>query len=352
MNQQPIPKGKEDFKMRKGLLGIILCVFLIGIVFPFGNSASGQTIELKMSHFMPTKHVQDRMVMRPWAEKIEKLTNGKAKVTLFPGGALGKPPHQYDNAMKGITDIAFGLQSYTPGRFPLTSSLRLPFMVKSARQGSEVLWHVYEKYLKREYKDVKVLWMFMHGPGQLFTTKKQVKALEDLKGLKIRSPGPIMSKVLRQVGAVPVNMPITQVYTALERRTVDGVVVPWEVMRPFRFYERCKYATVADIYSMTFFVVMNKAKFNSLSADVKEVIEKNSGMSMSIVAGSEYDSADKPGKEIFLKNGGIIYQLPSSERERWKNAVIPVKENWLKEMKAKGLPGEEVLNYAIKMLKE
>lgn len=325
---------------------IMMGTFFLCLSIAVGGVASGETIELKMSHFMPTKHVQHAKVMEPWAKKIGELTDGRVIVTIFPGGALGKPPHQYDNAVKGITDIAFGLQSYTPGRFPLTSALRLPFMVKSGEQGARVLWSMYEKYLQQEYKDVKVLWLFMHGPGQMYTTKKQVKTIDDLKGLKIRSPGAIMSKVVKQYGAVPVHMPITQVYTALERKTVDGVAAPWETMRPFRFYEQCKYAAVADIYSMTFFVVMNKKKYESLPADIRKIIDENSGLQMAIKAGRAYDQADIPGKKLFEDKGGITYQLPAAEKEKWMKAAMPIKTNWIKDMKTKGLPGQAVLDYA------
>ena len=332
--------------MRKLFTGVMMAVFLFsGLGFFAVPKVMADTIELKMSHFMPTKHIQHAKVMVPWAKKIEELSKGRMKVTIFPGGALGKPPHQYDNAVKGITDIAFGLQSYTPGRFPLTSSMRLPFMIKSGEQGARVLWRTYEKYLQNEYKDVKVLWLLMHPPGQIFTTKKQVKRLEDLKGLKIRTPGPIMSKVLKRLGAVPVTMPITQVYTALERKTVDGVAVPYETMRPFRFFEQCKFAAEANIYSMTFFEVMNKKKYESLPPDLKQIIDENSGLEWSIKAAVAYDRGDKPNRELFLEKGGQIYQLPPAERERWIKAAAPVRENWIQEMKGKGLPGPEVLNY-------
>lgn len=329
-------------------VGIFLLVF-VAIVLFYINPGNCKTIELKMSHFMPTKHTQHK-VMATWANKIEKLTQGRIKITIFPGGALGKPPQQYDNATKGITDIAFGLQSYTPGRFPLTSCLRLPFMVSSAKQGSEVLWKVYEKYLQNEYKNVKVLWLFMHGPGQIFTTKKQIKTLEDLKGLKLRSPGPITSRVIRALGAVPVTMPITQVYTALERKTIDGLLGPWEIMPPFRFYEKCKYATIVNFYSLTFFVVMNKDKYNTLTPDIKKIFDENTGLKMSITAGAAYDHADKIGKAIFLKHGGKIYTLPPSKRARWVKASGSVKNYWLKEMQSKSLPGKEVLNYTLQLL--
>ncbi|MCK4500984.1 TRAP transporter substrate-binding protein [Candidatus Babeliales bacterium] len=339
--------------MKKLVLGFVICVFFVGLGLLFVDKAAGTvfSVDLKMSHFMPTKHTQHK-VMATWAKKVGELSGGRIKVTIFPGGALGKPPQQYDSAVKGITDIAFGLQSYTPGRFPLTSCMRLPFMVKTGEQGSIVLWKLYEKYLKDEYKDVKLLWLLAHGAGQIYTTKKQVKTLEDFKGLKIRAPGPIMSKVIKRLGGVPVTMPITQVYTALERGTIDGLLGPWEVMRPFRLYETCKYASELDIYTGTFFEVMNKKRYESLPDDLRKVIDENSGMKMAIFAGRSYDKADAPAKELSLKKGITVYQLPAEEIERWKKAVKPVEAEWIKSMEAKGLPGKEVLDYAKELLRQ
>ena len=148
--------------MKKLLSGLIICTFLISSGLLFAGLAESKTIELKMSHFMPTKHTQHK-VMAKWAQKVEEQSNGELKVTIFPGGALGKPPHQYDSAVKGITDIAFGLQSYTAGRFPLTSALRLPFLVKSGEQGSRVLWSMYEKYLKNEYRKYRICQDFSYS---------------------------------------------------------------------------------------------------------------------------------------------------------------------------------------------
>jgi TRAP-type C4-dicarboxylate transport system substrate-binding protein len=332
--------------MRELASTLVICVFSLVSGHFFVDRAMCQTVELKMSHFMPPKHVQHRAVMAPWANKMEELTKGKLKITIFPGGALGRPPQQYDNAVKGITDIAFGLQGYTPGRFPLTSCLRLPFMVKSGEQGAVVLWDMYQKYLEDEYKEVKVLWLFCHGPGHIHTTRKQVKTIEDLKGLKIRSPGNIMSKTLKRMGAVPVHMPITEVYTALERKTVDGIAVPWNTMRPFRFYEQCKFHTVAGLYTVTFFVVMNKEKYEELPQDVKKVLDDNTGQVMTVWAGRAYDQEDVPARRLVEKKGGKIYQLPLGEKERWRNAVLPLRGEWVKDMEAKGLAGEEVLKYA------
>lgn len=336
--------------MKYVIRGVLVC--FLGTAFGVcADQAFSQTIELKMSHFMPTKHVQHSAVMEPWAKKVEAQSGGKLKVTIYPGGALGKPPQQYDNAVKGITDIAFGLHSYTPGRFPLTSVLRLPFMVNSAQQGSIALWKLYEKDLGSEFEDAKILWLFCHGPGHIHTTKKQVRTLEDMKGLKIRSPGPIMSKVLLKLNAVPVTMPITEVYTALERGTVDGVAAPWETMRPFRFHELCKHSTEVNIYTQTFFVAMNKDKYASLPAELRSILDANSGEKMSALAGRAYDEDDIPGRKLAQEKGITIYQIPDKEKMRWIEATRPVVDEWLKEMSDKGLPGKNVYDDAKGFLK-
>lgn len=336
--------------MRKTSALCLICAIAAGIGLLMTSTADCKPIELKMSHFMPTKHTQHK-VMAKWADEVTKQSNGRIKVTIFPGGALGKPPHQYDSAVKGITDIAFGLQAYTAGRFPLTSVMRLPFMVESGEQGSRVLWEMYEKYLREEYKDTKVLWLFCHGPGQIMTTKKQVTTLKDLRGLKLRTPGAIMSKVLKAYGAAPVTMPITQVYTALERRTVDGLSGPWEVMRPFRFYERIKFTTEANIYTQTFFVVMNKQKYESLPADLKQVIDDTTGRQMAIAAGRAYDNSDAPSRKLCLDKGIKVYTLPSAEVNKWEQAAMPIQDAWLEDKESKGLAGKVVLEYALEALK-
>ena len=335
--------------MKKLFLKVSIIIY--GIIFLAAVNATAKTVELKISHFMPTKHVQHK-VLADWAKEVEAATNGQLKFRIFPGGQLGKPPHQYDSAVKGLTDIAFGLHSYTTGRFPLTAVMEMPFLVHNAEAGSKVLWKVYEKYLMDEHKDTKVLWLFCHGAGQVFTTKKQVKTLEDIKGMKIRSPGKIMSKVLQKFGASPVGMPITQVYTGLERGLLDGVIAPWETMRPFRFYEKTKYATTADLYSMTFFVTMNKKKYNSLPSDLKKAIDDHTGEKMAIKAGKAYDDSDAPGKALAISKGMTEYALPSAELERWKKAALVVVDEWVADMKANGLPGKEILNYTTSLLKQ
>ncbi len=327
-----------------------LCLVAVLVVYLFQNRVFAEPIQLKMALFVPDKHVQFSQVIEPWARRIEDLSDGRLKINLYPGGELVSPRDQYDAVQKGDIDLSFGLPGYTPGKFPLTSAIRLPFLVRSAEKGSIVLWDTYKRFLQEEYKDVKILWLFCHGPGQLHTTKKQVKTLDDLKGLRIRTPDPLVSKVLERLGAVPVKKPITEAYDALAEGSVDGVVAPWEVMRPFKFYEYCKYHTIVNLYSMSFFVAMNKDVYASLPENLRKIIDENSGERMAMASGKAADLEDLKGAKLAMEQGGEIHILSDQEKERWRGIAMSVGGDWVKEMESKGLPGDKVLSHVSELL--
>jgi TRAP-type C4-dicarboxylate transport system substrate-binding protein len=209
-------------KYKAMTLCVSAVVFLFGIAILPGTAAA-ETIDLKFSSPWPPQHPQHTMVIKPWGDKIEKLSGGRVKVTLFPGQALGKAADHYDMAAKGICDIALTNPMYTPGRFHLLSAFWLPFMVTTAEDTSVALWETYEKYFQNEFKDVKVLWMYVHAPGQIFTREKPIKTLADLKGMKIRATNPSVQESLKLLGASPVAIPVPDVYNALERGVVDSM---------------------------------------------------------------------------------------------------------------------------------
>ncbi len=317
------------------------------------DSASAETIELKLAHGFTPKHTMQVKVFEPWAEKITKLTHGKVKFTMFPGGALGKMPDHYSLVEKGLADIVYILQDYTPGRFPMTTVFELPFMIPNATKCSEAMWKIYEKFpaFRKEYSKVKVLALFAHPPGDFHTTKVPIRNIDDFKGLKIRTATPSVTQALKIFGAAPVNMPITETYTALERGVVDGTVVPWEGVATFKLNELLKYSTPAKFYTVTMALLMNKKKWDSLPEDVKKVISENSGLSLSMECGRVYDETDQPNKEICLKSGMQVVELSPEAKATLKSVTEPIREDWVKEMKAKGLPGKEVLDAAINLLK-
>ena len=332
---------KIAYAFYSALILLNFCLF-----FPDGGFAE-ESIELKISHFAPSTWTQQSEVLEPWAKKIEKLTNGRVKFSFFPKEALGKASEQYDLALKGIADIAIGLPDYTPGRFPLISAMKLPFLGESGERASIVLWGLYKRYLGDEFKDTKVLWMFCHGPGHLHMVNKKVKILKDLKGLRIRVADPVLGKVVELLGAVPLIATIPEAQKLLKAGKADGVAVPWEGALSFKFLELCRFHTEINMYTLPFFVVMNKEKFKSLPEDIKKIIDENSGEEMSALAGRVMDNGDARAKRIASGRGDFIYSLPKAELERWKRITMPVGDEWVEKMKKKGLSGEEILTYII-----
>ena len=337
---------------KKHFLSILVFVTLVFIFNP--RFITAKTIELRFAQPFSPKHVMQTMIFEPWAKKIEEMSGGKVKVTFFPGGALGKASDHYSLVEKGIADVSYALQDYTPGRFPLTSVFELPFMIPSAEKTSVAMWKTFEKFpeFQREYDKVKVLALFCHSQGHFNTVKKPVRTLGDFQGLKFRTASASVTKALKAFGAVPVAMSVTDSYTALERGVVDGTVLPWEGLYTFNQAELLKYSTESDFYTMTMMIVMNKRRYKSLPPDIKKVIDETTGLVLSREAGKAYDSIVPMMKERCLEKGMEALQLPPEDIKKLEALTMPLREEWVKEMDDKGLPGKAVLETAIKLIDE
>ena len=337
--------------MKRTILVLFVAVtFLFLGTTVFVESSRAENVNLKFSTPWPPKHPQHTMVIEPWSEKIKELTGGRVTITLFPGQALGKTTDQYEMAAKGICDIALAIPAYTPGRFQLASVFMLPFMVTTAEATSVAYWKTYEKYFVDEFNDVKVLWHYVHAPGQIFTRKKPFKTLSDLKGMKIRATSPHIQQSLKILGASPVAIPVTGVYNALDRGVVDGTAMPFEGLWVFKQQEVVDYGAICDLYTMNFAVVMNKKRFNALPADVKQIFEDNIGLVMSRKAGIVYDKTEAVLKNKVLESGVKVNDLPPADLAKWKAGGKKISEDWAKQMDAKGLQGTAVLKEARSLL--
>jgi TRAP-type C4-dicarboxylate transport system substrate-binding protein len=307
--------------------------------------AQDKPIELKFSSWLATVHGHHTGVMVPWAKMVEEKSGGRLKITIYPGSVLGKPADHYDMVKDGIADLGFTTPGYTPGRFPLITVTELPLgMFKSSRGGSLAVMSIFDKYFKNEFKDVKVLWFWVHPPGHFHLAKKQVKVLEDLAGLKIRAATPMLTTMVKTLGATPVSIPAPDTYTALERGTVDGTIFPWEAISSFKIAEVLKYHVASGIYVAPLFTFMNRKKYDSLPPDLRKVIDDLSGNWGAEFNGKVWDQNEFVGIEAIKKAGGTIYTLPAEERQRWLAKLKPVEEEWLKSMEAKGLPGRQLLS--------
>ena len=186
-----------------------------------------QTITLKVHHFLNAQTIQHTAMLRGWCDNIAKDSNNRLQCQIYPSMQLGgTPPQLYDQARDGVADVVWTLPGYTAGRFPKMEVFELPFMMTNAEATSRATWDYYEKHAQDEFKDVKVLAMHVHGPGNIFTSKKQIKTMADIKGLKLRAPTRLTTKLLASMGATPVGMPVPAVPDALSKGVIDGAVIP------------------------------------------------------------------------------------------------------------------------------
>jgi len=330
-------------------------LFLTGLFLLLSTSpVAAKTINLRFSSPFPTMQTITGKIIQPWIDEINKTGEGKVHIKLYPAGALGKAPDQFDLAEKGLADFSYHLADYTPGRFPLTTVFSLPFMPPSGEKVSEAMWKTFqtEATYREEYSKVKVLALFGHPGGNFYTANTPVKTMADFKGLKIRTANPSISKALKLWGAVPVAQPITETYQSLQLGVLDGTVLPYEGMVVFKLNELAKYATIGNLYTMPMMIVMNKKKWNKLPEDVKTLIENNTGLKMSMAAGKAFDDMEIPFRGICLKKGMEEILLDPSEYQKMKDSTLPLRKEWVKDMEAKGLPGKAIFKTALGFINE
>jgi len=321
------------------LLVVSLIVIVIGTPVMFPAAVAAKSIHLTYSIFFPPTHGQCLAGMA-WAKEIERLTEGKVKITVFPGGTLTKANQCYDGVVKGISDIGMSCFAYTRGRFPVMEALDLPLGYPDGLSATRVANTFFETFKPAELDDVKVLYLHAHGPG-LLHTQKPVRTLADLHKMKIRSTG-LSAKVVEALGAVPVAMPQGDTYESLQKGVVEGTFGPIEVLKGWRQAETVKYTTDCNVvgYTTAMFVVMNKAKWTALSPDVQNIFEATSRKWID-VHGMRWDQGDQEGREYATSLGNEILQLETDEARRWKEKVRPIIDAYVSGADAKKLDGRK-----------
>lgn len=298
-------------------------------------------VQLSYSIFFPPVHAQCKAA-EAWAAEIEKRTDGAVKINLFPGGTLTQAAEVYDGVVKGISDIGMSCFAYSRGRFPVMEAVDLPLGYPDGRTATTAANRFYEATKPSELDDVHVLYLHAHGPG-LLHTKKPVKTVEDLKGMKIRSTG-LSAKVVEALGAVPVAMPQGNTYEALQKGVAEGTFAPMETLKGWKQAEVIKSTTdCRDIgYTTAMFVVMNRDRWNRLPADVQKVFTDVSREWIA-VHGTAWDEADEEGLAFTESLGNQVIALDAQEAKRWKDAVAPVIDGYKAEVEDKGIDGADLV---------
>jgi TRAP-type C4-dicarboxylate transport system substrate-binding protein len=275
---------------------------------------------------------------------------------IYPAMQLGgSPPQLIDQVRDGVVDIAFTLPGYTAGRFPIMEVFELPFMNSSAEAGSKAAWDYYGKYAVKEFAGIHPLMFAVHDNGYLHTRDKQIKQMSDLRGLKMRAPTRQTNKLLASLGATPVGMPVPAVPDAVSKGTIDGFALPWEVIPSLKLQEMVKYHTETPdsrpaLYTAAFVLAMNQAKYDSLPADLKAIIDKHSGAALSAMAGATWDESKIAGRKPAVDRGNVFYTLTDAETDKFIKASAPLYDQWVEDMNKRGLPGKQMLDDARALL--
>jgi TRAP-type C4-dicarboxylate transport system substrate-binding protein len=316
--------------------GLMLCI-------PAPGAAAK---ELKLAHFMPPVHTLHQKVFTPLAEDLAKATGGGLTIKIYPSEALGKGPvQQYKRAVEGVADITFCILSYTASLFPRTLMLAMPGVAGSAEEMTKKLWDVYDPHLKNEFQEIKLIGIWGMSPTVLITKTRAVYAVDDTQGMKVRISSPDESHFMQACGAVPVAMPVTEAYNALNTGIVDAVLIqPSALYKPWNLSEPAKYVT-ANLPSPTsiVFLAMNKQSWNELPAKDQAALGKLTGRDFSIKASVIWSALDVEGLERAKADPNIGYITPTSEqRKGFEAAAREIIEKELIRLEKEGIAAREI----------
>ena len=309
------------------------------------GQASAQTT-LTMSSWVGPTHPLTRDVLGGWAAAVEKATQGRVKLQMLPKHPSA-PGGTFDSVRDGLVDVSYVTASYTPARHPLPLLAELPGAGATAEINSVAFSRMHWKHLQaaNEYKGVKLLGVFTHGPGQMFTVKKQINTVADLAGMKIRSGGGISEASAKALGASPLVKPAPESYELLSSGVADGTFFPSESIKSFNLDKVVKYATYfpGGFYSSSFGFFMNEEKWNKLSKQDQDAITSVSGEALARLAGKAWDASDKIGSEALKAAGATIIEASPAFVADVRARTAPLVQDWIKSANAKGIDGAKVV---------
>jgi TRAP-type C4-dicarboxylate transport system substrate-binding protein len=301
------------------------------------------------------KHPLCKEAFNPWAEKVSEVTNGRVKVTMFYSNALFKPPQAYDAVSTRVGDMGLVLPTYERNRFLVSGVLDLPMVAnEKAKVNSEVLWQMYQAFpeIRNEFSDVKVLFTYMNPAFQLHFSKKEVHNLEDLKDTIVSAGGTVNARIMKSLGASVETIPMVDVYLALQKGVVEGCFLPYAPLRSQKIADLLHTHTKANLMAAAFFVVINKDVWAEISPEDQKAIEKISGMEGATLVGSVFDKYQGRDIKWMAEKGDKFVTLDPVELDKWTEKILPIRDEWLKDVKAKGVNGKPILEKALKLMSE
>jgi len=318
---------------------VFVLILTAAVVFSFNLPVwSQEKVTIKMVSEYNDKHPTVRNGWFPWIEEVKKKTDGQLEIQFYNPNTLVPAKEVYNSLTAGSVDLGATPQWLSHGKFPLSEAVSLPMMYNGAEAGSLTIWDLYKTFpeWRQEYKDVKILWQWTSATVQLHTRKKEIKTLQDLQGMKIIGWGANGIRIIKALGANPIELTPHDTYQALERGMADGVLCPLAPMRAFKITDAAKSHTIVNVYCDSFYAGMNWNKWNSLPERFKKLLEETTGRDMAQISGRTLDEGTIADVKWMKDQGHTFYLLPPNEKERWKEKLRPMGEEWIKKMEEKG----------------
>ena len=306
-----------------------LSSFLI-IFCSLSAGAQEPTVTLRVSAYLSPLSHSVQNIYAPWMDRLSEASNGRIKFETYWGGGLGRNPYkQFDLVKAGITDVGLVQPSYTPGQFPQMQAFELPFMMRSSTEASLVAWRLFERGLLSGFDDVKLLGLWTAEPSNLYT-REPVEKYEDIAALKIRSVGRLEGDFLNRLNAVPEALHPADAVEALRRGTIDGAIQGWITINTFQTYRETSHVITAPLGTVTFGIMMNRAKWEQIPADLQQIIDDNSGPVIALYGGRAYDKRQAEISARLREEKHLIFvDADPSELEEMQTYVQPIAETWM-----------------------
>ena len=347
-----IPGAKTGALRHYGreIMNLRLAAALAAGAFLAGGAHAAE-ITLTAHHFVSPKASTQTHLMLPWKKKIEAQSKGRIEIKIFPSMSLGgKPPELYRQVRDGTVDIIWTLIGYTPGVFPRSEVFELPTVHPGGALATTLAIQDVFPLIAADFKDLKPLLVHVHAGNAIHLRDKKVTSVADLKGLKLRTPSRTGAWLIEAWGAEPVGMPIPALPQALSKGGVDGALIPFEIIPPFKLQQLTKYSVLgADgtrFGASVFLFAMNKARYEGMPADLRAIIDANSGANFAAEIGRNWDSIEEPGRKAQIESGGEIIGLPPKAKAAFDQAGEKVVARWVEEAKKRGIDGAALVKAA------
>ena len=326
--------------MLKQAAGVLLACLALMV------PARAQPIELRVSHYLPPNHALHK-VLEDWSAELEAKSGGRLTLRIYPASQMGPVQRQFDLARNGQADMALGLTGATPGRYPMTEIAALPFVHPAAGDTSAVMsrrmTELVPKYLTPEYPGLHVFWIGATPPNTFLTARREITSLADFRGLKIRFAGEQHAKVLRILGAVPLQVPPGEIADGMGKGVIDGAVFNYEAAESFGLAPVTQHIVEPSIMAGTLALAMNQAKYDALPADLRAILDQTTGPGAAEKLGVRWDAAQAHGRKAMLAGRVGINTLPPGELAKLRQALAPLVDEAVAALDKAGKPGAALL---------